>query len=221
MKLYENLEQGSDLWLSLRAGKTTASRCKDARDRLKNGNPSAKMTGYAAQVAVERIAGKPIDQVFENWQMREGHKQEPEARIAYEALTGNLVEEVGAIATDDDAFLYSPDGIVGTDGLIEIKSLFSADRMVNIVGGGDVSDFIDQCNFGLWLTGRQWIDLCIWVPSLAPIGLELTIHHITRDEAAIEALEADLMAFSKLVAEFEHKLRSKAKSNPDLQKLAA
>ena len=221
MKLYNDFEQSSPEWLQLRAGKTTASRCKDARDRLKNGNPSAKMTSYAAQVAVERIAGKPIDQVFENWQMREGHKQEPEARIAYEALTGNLVEEVGAIATDDDAFLYSPDGIVGTDGLIEIKSLFSADRMVNIVGGGDVSDFIDQCNFGLWLTGRQWIDLCIWAPSLAPIGLELTIHHITRDEAAIEALEADLMAFSKLVAEFEHKLRSKAKSNLDLQKLAA
>lgn len=219
MKLYDNIEQGSDLWLSLRAGKTTASRCKDARDRLKNGNPSAKMTGYAAQVAVERIAGKGIDQVFENWQMREGHKQESEARIAYEALTGNLVEEVGAFATDDDAFLYSPDGIVGTDGLIEIKSLFSAERMVNIVGGDDVSDFIDQCNFGLWLTGRQWIDLCIWAPSLTSIGLELTIHRITRDEAAIEALEADLVSFSKLVAEFENKLRSKA--TPDLQKLAA
>lgn len=219
MKLYDNIEQGSDLWLSLRAGKTTASRCKDARDRLKNGNPSAKMTGYAAQVAVERIAGKGIDQVFENWQMREGHKQESEARIAYEALTGNLVEEVGAFATDDDAFLYSPDGIVGTDGLIEIKSLFSAERMVNIVGGDDVSEFIDQCNFGLWLTGRQWIDLCIWAPSLTSIGLELTIHRITRDESAIEALEADLMSFSKLVSEFENKLRSKA--NPDLQKLAA
>ena len=219
MKLYENIEQGSDLWLSLRAGKTTASRCKDARDRLKNGNPSAKMTGYAAQVAVERIAGKPIDQVFQNWQMKEGQIQESECRIAYEAITGNLVEEVGAIATDDDAFLYSPDGIVGTDGLIEIKSLFSADRMVNIVGGGDVSDFIDQCNFGLWLTGRQWIDLCIWVPALSSIGRELTIRRITRDESAIEALEADLMSFSKLVSEFENKLRSKA--NPDLQKLAA
>lgn len=218
---YINVEQGTDLWLQARAGKTTASRCKDARDRLKNGNPSAKMTGYAAQVAVERIAGKPIDQVFENWQMKEGSRQEPEARIAYEALTGNLVEEVGAIATDDDAFLYSPDGIVGDDGLIEIKSLFSAERMVNIVGNGDVSDFIDQCNFGLWLTGRKWIDLCIWVPSLAPIGLDLTIHHITRDESAIEALEADLMAFSKLVAEFEHKLRQKASANVDLLRMAA
>ena len=221
MKLYENLEQGSDAWLQCRVGKTTASRCKDARDKLKNGNPSAKMTGYAAQVAVERIAGKPIDKVFENWQMREGKTQEPECRAAYEALTGNLVEEVGAIATDDDAFLYSPDGIVGNDGLIEIKTLCSADRMVSIIGGGDVSDFIDQCNFGLWLTGRKWIDLCIWAPSLAPIGLELTIHHITRDEAAIEALEADLMAFAVLVSAFENKLRQRAAANLDLLKLAA
>ena len=220
MKTYD-FEQGTESWLQCRAGKITASRCKDARDRLKNGNPSAKCTGYAAQVAVELIAGKPIDQVFENWQMREGHKQEPEARIAYEALTGNLVEEVGAFATDDDAFLYSPDGMVGTDGLIEIKSLFSAERMVNIVGGGDVSDFIDQCNFGLWLTGRQWIDLCIWAPSLTSIGLELTIHRITRDESAIEALEADLMTFARLVAAYETQLRTKAAANLDLLKLAA
>lgn len=216
-----NVEQGSEQWLQARAGKITASRSKDARDFLKTGKPSSKQTAYAAQVAVERLAQRPIDQGFQNWQMREGQVQEPEARLAYEANTGNLVQEVGAIETEDGLFLYSPDGIVGDDGLLEIKSLFSAERICQIIGDGDVSDFIDQCNFGLWLTGRQWIDLCIWAPSLAPIGLELTIHHITRDEAAIEALEADLMAFSKLVAEFENKLRSKAKTNLDLQKIAA
>ena len=222
MKIYQTIEQGTDEWRSLRAGKITASRCKDARDYKAltkalekegrtRGDPSAKLLGYAAQVAVERIAGRPIDQGFESWQMREGHVQEPECRVAYELRTGNTVIEVGSIATDDDVFLYSPDGLVDDDGLVEIKTLLSADRICSIVGDGDISDFVDQCNFGLWLTGRKWIDLCIWVPALAEIGLDLTIHRITRDEDAIADMERDLVDFAERVNELERKLRTKAK----------
>ena len=203
MKILDHFEQSSDEWKEARAGKVTASRAKDARDKLKNGNPSGKQTAYAAQVAVERIAGKPMDMVFENWQMREGHVQEPVARAAYEAATGNLVEEVGAIVSDDDSFLYSPDGMVGDDGLVEIKSLFSPDRIINIMADGDIQDFIDQCMFGLWLTGRKWIDLVIWCPALE----HMEIKHIERDENAIELLEEDLMAFLKTVRINESKLR--------------
>ena len=76
MKIY-NIPQGDDAWLNLRSGKITASRCKDARDFLKSGKPSQKQIAYAAQVAVEKIAGMPVDKVFENWQMKEGHVQEP------------------------------------------------------------------------------------------------------------------------------------------------
>jgi exodeoxyribonuclease (lambda-induced) len=99
--------------------------------------------------------------------------------------------------------------------------MVSSATLFQAVADGDISEYIDQCNGYLWLLGRQWVDLVLWCPDLEPLGLQMTIHHITRDEAAIEALEADLMAFSKLVAEFEHKLRSKAKSNTDLLKLAA
>jgi len=225
--IHHQFEQGTPEWLQCRVGKITASRCKDARARLadkpektnqktgevtpaQRGAPSAKQTGYAAQVAVERIAGCPIDQGFENWQMREGHVQEPLARLAYETQTGNLVQEVGALATDDDLFLYSPDGLVGDDGLIEIKSLFSADRICNIVGGDDISDFIDQCMFGLWLTGRKWVDLVIWAPALANIGLGMTIKRIDRDDAALEAMEDDLIQFAAMVSETEGQLRAKA-----------
>lgn len=203
MKILAGLEQGSDQWKAARAGKVTASRAKDARDKLKSGAPSGKQASYAAQVAVERVAGKPLDMTFENWQMREGHVQEPVARAAYEAATGNLVEEVGAIATDDDCFLYSPDGMVGDDGLVEIKTLFSPERIINIMADGDIQDFIDQCMFGLWLTGRKWIDLVIWCPALE----HMEIKHIERDENAIELLEEDLMAFMKTVRLCESKLR--------------
>jgi hypothetical protein len=213
MKVY-HCEQGSEDWLQLRVGKITASRYKDARDRLKPakgetiGKPSAKCMGYAAQVAVERIAGRSIDKVFQNWQMKEGQEQEPNARNAYDVESGNVVQEVGAITTDDDLFLYSPDGLIADDGLLEIKTLLSGDVILRVIGNGDLSEYMDQCMGGLWLTGRRWIDLVLWAPALAPIGRELTIHRIHRDEAAIEALEADLVAFARMVSDAEAKLRN-------------
>lgn len=206
MKLYD-FPQGSDNWLQCRAGKITASRFKDARDRLKTtGAASSKCVAYAAQVAVERIAGRPIGTTFQSWQMKEGQEQEPAARNAYDVETGNVVREVGAIATDDDLFLYSPDGLIGEDGLLEVKTLLSAEVILRVVGAGDLSDYVDQCMGGLWLTGRKWIDLVLWAPALEPIGRALTIHHITRDEAAIEKLEADLLAFAGMVKKSEQML---------------
>lgn len=211
-----NAPQGSEAWLQARVGKITASRYKDARDRLKPakgetiGKPSAKCTAYAAQVAVERIVGRPVEKLFETWQMREGHSEEPRARAAYDVETGNIVDEVGAIVTDDDLFLYSPDGLIGDDGLLEIKTLLSPERILRVIGEGDLSDYMDQCLGGLWLTGRKWIDLVLWCPSLEPVGRQLTIHRITRQENAIEALEADLMTFAALVRRDEALLRGAA-----------
>jgi hypothetical protein len=217
MKFYDH-EQGSDAWLQCRVGKITASRFRDARDRNKPakgeaiGKPSAKCIAYAAQVAVERIAGRPLEKSFQSWQMKEGQEQEPHARNAYDVETGHVVQEVGAIATDDDRYLYSPDGLIADDGLLEIKTLLSAETIVRVVGGGDLSDYIDQCMGGLWLTGRKWIDLVLWAPALEPIGRALTIHRIARDEDAIEALEADLIAFAHMVDEAEAKLRAEVKA---------
>jgi hypothetical protein len=216
MKLWI-VEQGSADWLALRVGKITASRYKDARDfnaptaaekkeGKTRGKPSAKCIAYAAQVAVERIAGVQIDKVFENWQMREGKEQEPHARNAYDVETGHIVQEVGAITTDDDLFLYSPDGMIGDDGLLEIKTLLSADVICKVIGDGDLSAYMDQCLGGLWLTGRKWIDLALWAPALSNIGRQLTIRRITRDEDAIEDLEADMLMFSRMVVEAEARL---------------
>lgn len=217
MKMLNSFEQGSPEWKQARAGKVTASRAKDARDRLKSGAASGKQIAYACQVALERVSHQPADATFENWQMREGHVQEPIARAAYERRTGNLVDEVGAFATDDDLFLYSPDGLIDGDGLLEVKTLFSPERIMTIVGNGDVSDFIDQCMFGLWLTGRQWIDLVVWVPSLE----HLTIKRIDRDEDYIEAMETDLIAFAKLVTQYENTLRTALAANNEQAKVAA
>lgn len=207
--------QGTDEWLQCRAGVITASRYKDARDRNKPakgetiGKPSAKCQNYAAQVALERIAKRSVSKSFSSWQMKEGQGEESGARIAYEGITGYLVDEVGFITTDDGIFGYSPDGMIDDDGLLEVKTILSGDVAVQVIGNTDYSEYMDQCLGGLWLTGRKWIDLVIWCPALESIGRHITIQRIKRDENAIEALEADLMTFAKLVAEKELSLRTK------------
>lgn len=197
-----NHTQGSAEWLEARKGRITGSRFKDARDRLKNGAPSKTCLAYAMDVARERCGGKAPEK-FQNAAMRFGTEQEPLARQAYEEATGNLVEEVGFIVDEEGHFGLSPDGLIGNDGVLEIKTMVSSDTLFTAVADGDISEYIDQCNGYLWLLGRKWVDLCLWAPDLGV----LKIIRITRDEAAIEALESDLMAFAKTVREYESKLR--------------
>ncbi len=204
--IYHQHEQGSDEWLEARRGVITGSRFKDARDRTAKGAMTAKATLYAQDVARERFGGT-AENVFVNAAMRFGTEQEPMARQAYEARSGNLVEEAGFITTDDGKFGVSVDGLVDDDGIIEIKTMVSSGTLFKAVVDGDHTDYIDQINGALWLLGRKWCDLILWAPDL-PVG-RLTVIRITRDEDAIEALESDLLQFERLVTQYENALRAK------------
>ena len=205
------LDQGSEEWLTARRGKITGSRFKDARDKLKGGQPSKACLGYAMDVARERIGGIAPSK-FQNQAMRIGTEQEPFARAMYEARTGHMVDEAGLYLSDDAVFGLSPDGLVNDDGVIEIKTMVGSDTLFTAVADGDVSAYMDQCLGYLWLLGRQWVDLVIWTPDLN----HMAIHRITRDENAIEALEADLMAFARLVTQYENTLRAAIQSTTNL-----
>lgn len=204
------LDQGSEEWLSARRGKITGSRFKDARDKLKGGQPSKACLGYAMDVARERIGGSAPSK-FQNAAMRTGTEQEPFARAMYEARTGHMVDEAGFYLSDDAVFGLSPDGLVNDDGVIEIKTMVGSDTLFTAVADGDVSAYMDQCLGYLWLLGRQWVDLTLWCPDLN----HMVIKRITRDEDAIEALEADLMAFSRLVTQYETTLRTALQSTTE------
>lgn len=209
--IYHQHEQGSDEWLESRRGVITGSRFKDARDRTANGAMTAKAKLYAQDVARERCGGNAAG-VFVNAAMRFGTEQEPLARQAYEARSGNLVEEAGFITTDDAKFGVSVDGLVDDDGIIEIKTLVSSDTLFTALVDGDHSAYIDQINGALWLLGRKWCDLILWAPDL-PSG-QLAIVRINRDENAIQALEDALMAFERTVTQYETKLRAKLDPAP-------
>lgn len=201
--------QGSQEWLDARRGVITGSRFKDCRDKLKGGAPSKKCLSYAMDVARERVGGRTPD-VFANAAMRTGTEQEPFARAAYEAKTGNFVEEAGFITTDDGLFGVSVDGLVDDDGIIEIKTMVSSDTLFTAVVDGDISAYTDQCNGAMWLLGRKWVDLVLWAPDLDPIGRQLTIIRIERDDDAIEELEGDLMVFERMVTKYENLLKKEA-----------
>lgn len=210
--IHHDYEQGSEQWLAARKGCITGSRFKDCRDKLKSGGPSKACIAYAQDTARER-AGGSAPAKFQNAAMRVGTEQEPLARMAYERITGNLVEEVGFFTTEDGMFGLSPDGLIDSDGVLEIKTMVSSDTLFTAVANGDVSAYMDQCLGYLWLLGRKWVDLVLWAPDLDLI----VIKRITREEAAIEALESDLMDFARLVTEYETSLRKAIEASKQLE----
>lgn len=199
--------QGSEKWLQARCGVITASRFRDALDTTQKGNPTAKSELYAAQVAVERISGQPCNEGFQSWQMKRGQEQEPFGRLEYEASTGNLAIESGVALTDDRLFGFSTDGFIGQEGIIEIKSLVSAIALVKMWSTRDLSEYMHQCQGGLWITGRKWVDFVMFCPQLESIGKQLFIERISRDDNFIEQMEADLMTFAARVKLNEMELR--------------
>lgn len=202
--------QGTQEWHAARAGVITASKFGDAVDLTKKGERTAKSTLYAAQVAIERISHQPSDEGFTTWQMKRGTELEPAARMEYEALTGNFATESGVVLTDDRLFGYSTDGFIGDDGLIEIKSLSSAEKIVAMWRDGDMSDYMHQIQGGLWITGRRWADFVMYCPQLEVIGKQIYHRRIERDEEFIEKLEKDLIEFEHFVSETEAILRRQA-----------
>jgi hypothetical protein len=203
--------QGSEDWLRARAGKVTASMFKDARSRLKKtGEPTESALNYAFKVAVEAISGIPMDEGFQTWQMRRGNELEPEARDLYVIRTGNTVDLCSFITTDCESYGASADGLIGEDGGLEIKCLVSPERIRNAILNYDISEWIDQVQGGMWITGRKWWDFVIYCPALSGVGRELTIWHIERDDDYIAQLESDLGAFTGIVNSFIDKLSLKA-----------
>jgi len=113
-------EQRTDEWFAQRLGKVTASRVADVMAKTKTGY-SASRENYMAQLVVERLTQTKAES-FTNAAMQWGTDQEPFARAAYEAAQGVMVEEVGFMSHPDIEMAgASPDGLVGDDGLLEIK----------------------------------------------------------------------------------------------------
>jgi len=207
-------EQGSQGWLHSRAGVTTASIAKDARARYKSGPKKGQFTDTAKdlafKLAMERLAGIPLFPVPVTWAMNRGKELEPDARITHEQKIGQLIEEAGFVTTDCGRYGASADGLINHDGGAEYKCLVAPARIRAVMMENDLSDFMDQVQMCMWITDRKWWHFCLYVPDLKPIGQELTIRHVDRDNKYIEELKSDLEDFDALINEFTTKLASAA-----------
>ena len=206
--------QGTDEWKQARAGVITASMFKTARERLKSGpnkgQPTEAARNYAFRTAIERISKEPLDEGFETWQMKRGHELEPAARACHEHHAQVIVDVCGFVTTPDALFGASADGLIGADGGAEYKCLVSPERLRDTLVLNDISDFMDQVQGGMWITGRKWWHIGMYCPLLKPVGRQLWLQEFKRDDDYIEKLESDLWSFKILVDSYEQKLRSKA-----------
>lgn len=187
------LIQGSPEWLAARAGKVTASRMADMMARTKTGW-GASRANYAAELVAERLTGTPAAK-FTNDAMRWGTETEPQARAAYEFYKDASVEEVGFIDHPKIPMTgASPDGLVGADGLVELKCPNTATHIETLLGGSIPGKYAQQMQWQMACTGRAWCDFVSFDPRL-PQSMSLFVRRLSRNDAEIADLESEVRKF--------------------------
>ena len=154
-----------------------------------------------AQLVCERITGKPAES-YSNAAMQWGTEQEPFARAAYEAHTGVIVEETGFHSHPTiEAAGASPDGLVGEDGLVEIKCPNTATHLDTLISETVPGDYVIQMQMQMVCTGRKWCDFVSFDPRM-PEGAQLFVQRVNRDNEFIEKMEEEIRKF---LSELENK----------------
>jgi putative phage-type endonuclease len=198
------IEQGTPEWFAQRIGKVTASRIADIMAKTKTG-VSASRGNYLAQLVAERLTGQSAD-TFKSGAMQHGTETEPQARMVYEAETGQIVTEVAMINHPTiEMSGASPDGFVGTDGLVEIKCPNTSTHIASLMADKAPSGYIPQMQWQMACTGRAWCDFVSFDPRM-PDDMQLFIKRVPRDEALIAEYEAEVIKFLAEVQETVDKL---------------
>jgi putative phage-type endonuclease len=199
--MIEMMDQGSEEWFTIRIGKVTASRVADVIAKTKTGY-SASRDNYMAQLVCERLTGQKGES-FTNAAMQHGTDTEPLARAAYEALKDVLVDEVGFVPHPTIEMAgASPDGLVGDDGLIEIKCPNTATHIETLLSQSVPGKYNTQMQFQMACTGRKWCDFVSFDNRL-PEELQLFVKRVPRDEVFIRLIEAEIVQF---LAELDDKI---------------
>jgi putative phage-type endonuclease len=189
----DEIIQGTPEWHQLRLGRVTASRVADVIAKTKTGY-AATRANYAAQLITERLTGMPT-KGFTNDAMQWGTETEPQARSAYEFNRAETVVEVAFVPhpTIGDSGA-SPDGLVGDDGLVEIKCPNTATHIETLVGATVPGKYVTQMQWQLACTGRQWVDFVSYDPRM-PESMRFFCQRVHRDDALIADLEKEVVIF--------------------------
>lgn len=187
------VEQGSEAWFAARIGRVTASRVADILARTKSG-PSASRAGYLGELVAERLTGQSAASGFINDDMRRGTELEPLARATYETRTGNMVQEVGFVLHPTLMAGASPDGLIGDDGLLEIKCPRTHVHIEYIEANKPPAKYLPQMAWQCICTGRAWCNFVSFDPRM-PERLQLFIAHYEPPRDYLREVEAEVAAF--------------------------
>jgi len=181
--------QGEALWFETRAGLPTASNF----DKLltMDGKPSKQQEKYLYQLAGEKVSGQK-EETYQSAAMLRGIEMEEEAVKLYEFQNDVVAEKVGFCITDDGIAGCSPDRLIGEDGLLEIKCPLIYTHVSYLINGGLDTDYYQQCQGQLFVTGRKWLHLMSYYPGLKPLIIRVQPH----PEFQI-TLELELKLFNK------------------------
>lgn len=197
------MEQGSDLWLEARRGKVTASRIADLTAKTKSGW-GASRKNYEAQLISEILTGA-VAESYSNSAMLHGTETEPAARAAYEFMQEVDVVEVGFVDHPTiEGTGASPDGLVGEDGMLEIKCPNTATHIDTLLVQKVPSKHNKQMQWQMACAGREWCDFVSYDNRL-PANLNMFCARIRRDDKLIAELEKDVADF---IAEMRVKIEA-------------
>lgn len=197
-----DVQQNTEEWQALRLGKATASNfaCFMANEGKAFGEPAKR---YALQLALETITGKKADFSFSNEHMERGQEQEPLAKMMYEEERFVCVSNGGFF--DCGSYGDSPDGLVLSGGVIEIKSVIAPVHYATMQRGTFDPSYRWQLVGHLDCTGREWVDFISFCADF-PGGQQLFVHRLWRKECAeeiarLQARRADFLTMVRETAE--------------------
>lgn len=205
-----DVQQNSPEWEELRLGRVTASNNAKfmANYGKAFGDPAKR---YALQIALEILTGRKAEHSFKNDDMERGHEQEPIARMLYEEQ--NFVDITNGGFFDCGDHGDSPDGLVGDDGVIEIKSVLAPTHEATLLRGAPDPAYRWQLIGHLDCTGRDWVDFVSYCSDY-PEWKQLAVYRINRTDVGDElAMLAERRAeFLRLVQQkvFENQYRRAA-----------
>lgn len=187
-KINTKIIQQSEEWFAAKIGKPSASGA--SRLITSKGDPSKSMAGYAEDLAYELYTGESANAWNGNSAGDYGNEYEPIARADYEFTTSSTVMQVAFIEDDSQRYLISPDGLIGDDGLVEIKckpKLHLKTLIYYKRHGRIPTDYVAQLQMQLLISQREWVDIYYFHPKL-PCLLE----RVYPDENLIKGLQNQL-----------------------------
>ncbi len=196
-----NVEQGTPEWHALRAGLPTASMFDAIMARKKDGKPTAARQKYLFTLAGQRLTGKIVE-TFSGGALARGHEMEGEARDFYVFQSDQAVEKVGFVTNSIWRAGASPDSLVGSDGMLEIKTKEPHILLECLEADEVPEEHIAQCQGQLAVAQRQWVDFCAYWP-----GMPKFIKRLQRDEAYIAKLKIEVQEFNEELAALVEKYK--------------